>query len=63
MQQLLSDIARTSADSTAQVTGTLEEALKTAASNQESMTNQMREFVNEFRQLVTAEHSKTKQQY
>jgi hypothetical protein len=61
MQQLLGDITRTGAESSAQVTGTLEEALKTAAANQETMTNQMREFVNEFRQLVTAEHSRTKQ--
>ncbi|WP_143749422.1 anti-phage ZorAB system protein ZorA [Caballeronia arvi] len=61
MQQLLGDIARTSTESSARVTGTLEEALKTAAANQETMTNQMREFVNEFRQLVTAEHSRTKQ--
>ena len=61
MQQLLGDIARTNEQASTQVTGKLEQALASASANQEMMTNQMREFVNEFRQLVSAEHTKAKQ--
>jgi len=61
MQQLLGDIARTNEQASTQVTGKLEEALAHASANQELMTNQMRDFVNEFRQLVSDEHSKAKQ--
>ncbi|OUL72167.1 anti-phage ZorAB system protein ZorA [Paraburkholderia hospita] len=61
MQQLLVDIARTNEQASTQVTGKLEEALAHASANQELMTTQMRDFVNEFRQLVADEHSKSKQ--
>lgn len=61
MQQLLGDIARTNEQASTQVTGKLEEALAHASANQELMTTQMRDFVNEFRQLVADEHSKSKQ--
>jgi hypothetical protein len=61
MQQLLGDIARTNEQASTQVTGKLEEALAHASANQELMTTQMRDFVNEFRQLVADEHSKSRQ--
>ena len=61
MQQLLGDISRTNEHASTQVTGKLEEALAQASANQELMTTQMREFVNEFRQLVADEHSKSRQ--
>ncbi len=61
MQQLLGDISRTNEHASTQVTGKLEEALAHASANQELMTTQMRDFVNEFRQLVADEHSKSRQ--
>ncbi|MDR5803737.1 anti-phage ZorAB system protein ZorA [Caballeronia sp. LZ001] len=61
MQRLLSDISRTNEHASTQVTGKLEEALAHASANQELMTTQMRDFVNEFRQLVADEHSKSRQ--
>ncbi|MEX3901072.1 anti-phage ZorAB system protein ZorA [Paraburkholderia sp. BR10954] len=61
MQQLLADISRTNEHASTQVTGKLEEALAHASANQELMTTQMRDFVNEFRQLVADEQSKSRQ--
>ncbi|WP_051377460.1 anti-phage ZorAB system protein ZorA [Paraburkholderia dilworthii] len=61
MQRLLGDISRTNEHASTQVTGKLEEALAHASANQELMTTQMRDFVNEFRQLVADEHSKSRQ--
>lgn len=61
MQQLLGDISRTNEHASTQVTGKLEEALAHASANQELMTTQMRDFVNEFRQLAADEHSKSRQ--
>lgn len=61
MQRLLGDISRTNEQASTQVTGKLEEALAHASANQELMTTQMRDFVNEFRQLVADEHSKSRQ--
>jgi hypothetical protein len=43
------------------MSGTLEEAMKKAADNQQVLTDQMREFVQEFRKLVTDEQNKSKQ--
>ncbi|QYD69029.1 anti-phage defense ZorAB system protein ZorA [Paraburkholderia edwinii] len=60
MQQLLGDISRTNEHASTQVTRRLEEALTNASANQELMTAQMRDFVNEFRQLVADEHSKSR---
>jgi hypothetical protein len=61
LQGLLADIKRTNEQATNQMSGTLEEAMKKAADNQQVLTDQMREFVQDFRRLVTEEQSKSKQ--
>jgi hypothetical protein len=61
LQQLLGDIGRTNESAANQMSGKLEDAMKQAAANQEVLTGQMREFVNEFRKLVTDEQQKSKQ--
>lgn len=61
LQSLLSDIKQTNEQAATQMSGTLEEAMRKAADNQQLMTDQMREFVQEFRRLVTEEQAKSKQ--
>lgn len=60
LQGLLSDIRSTNEHAASQMSGTLEEAMKKAADNQQLLTEQMREFVQDFRNLVTEEQSKSK---
>jgi hypothetical protein len=61
LQGLLADIKRTNEQAANRISGTLEEAMKKAADNQQLLTDQMREFVQDFRRLVTEEQSKSKQ--
>lgn len=61
LQSLLADIQQTNEHAASQMSGTLEEAMKKAADNQQILTDQMREFVQDFRQLVTDEQNKSKQ--
>ncbi|MCW5640970.1 MAG: anti-phage defense ZorAB system ZorA [Rhodoferax sp.] len=61
LQTLLADIKTTNEHAASQMSGTLEDAMKKAADNQQLLTGQMREFVQEFRKLVTEEQSKSKQ--
>lgn len=61
LQALLQNIERSTASATSQMSQTLEDAMKQAAANQQVMTEQMREFVQEFRKLVTDEQAKSKQ--
>ena len=61
LQSLLSDIKQTNEQAATQMSGTLEDAMRKAADNQQLMTEQMREFVQDFRRLVTEEQSKSKQ--
>ena len=61
LQGLLADIKKTNEHASQQMSGTLEEAMKKAADNQQLLTDQMREFVQDFRKLVTDEQSKSKQ--
>lgn len=60
LQGLLSDIKSTNEHAASQMSGTLEEAMKKAADNQQLLTEQMREFVRDFRSLVTEEQNKSK---
>lgn len=60
LQGLLADIKQTNEHAATQMSGTLEEAMKKAADNQQLLTDQMREFVQDFRRLVTEEQSKSK---
>lgn len=61
LQNLLSDIKTTNEQASNQMSGKLEEAMRKAADNQQVLTDQMREFVQEFRRLVTEEQTKSKQ--
>lgn len=61
LQALLADIKRTNEQAASQMSGTLEDAMKKAADNQQLLTDQMREFVQDFRRLVTEEQNKSKQ--
>lgn len=60
LQTLLADIKKTNETATTQLTGSLEEAMKKAAENQQILTNQMREFVQEFKNIVDEERKKSK---
>lgn len=60
LQGLLADIKRTNEQAATQMSGTLEDAMKKAADNQQLLTDQMREFVQDFRRLVTEEQNKSK---
>lgn len=60
LQGLLADIKRTNEQAATQMSGTLEDAMKRAADNQQLLTDQMREFVQDFRRLVTEEQNKSK---
>lgn len=60
LQGLLADIKRTNEQAATQMSGTLEHAMKKAADNQQLLTDQMREFVQDFRRLVTEEQNKSK---
>lgn len=61
LQSLLADIKRTNEQAATQMSGTLEDAMKKAADNQQVLTDQMREFVQDFRRLVTDEQKKSKE--
>lgn len=61
LQALLADIKLTNEQAASQMSGTLEDAMKKAADNQQLLTDQMREFVQDFRRLVTEEQNKSKQ--
>jgi hypothetical protein len=61
LQGLLSDIQQTNKQAANEMSGTLEDAMKKAADNQQLLTDQMREFVQEFRRLASEEQSKSKQ--
>lgn len=59
MQQLVGDIARTNEQASDHMTLKLEEAIEKSAANQALMTDQMREFVQDFRKLVSEERDKS----
>ncbi len=61
LQSLLTDIKVTNEHASNQLSGKLEDAMKQAAENQQLLTDQMRQFVQDFRKLVTEEQSKSKQ--
>jgi hypothetical protein len=61
LQKLVEDINRASETATNRLSGTLEDAMKQSAANQQLLTDQMRTFVADFRKLVTDEQAKSKQ--
>jgi hypothetical protein len=60
LQKLVEDINRSNEQATNRMSGTLEDAMKQSAANQQLLTDQMREFVQDFRRLVTEEQDKAK---
>ncbi|HRB15131.1 MAG TPA: anti-phage ZorAB system protein ZorA [Nitrospira sp.] len=60
LQRLLENIEKSTENATLQMSQKLEDAMRQAAANQQLMTDQMREFVQEFRRLVTDEQAKSK---
>ena len=61
LQSLLTDIKATNEHASNQLSGKLEDAMKQAAENQQLLTDQMRQFVQDFRKLITEEQNKSKQ--
>lgn len=60
LQNLVTDINKSNEQANNRLSGTLEEAMKQSAANQQSLTDQMRAFVQDFRKLVTEEQDKSK---
>lgn len=60
LQGLLADIKKTNEHAANQMSGTLEEAMRKSVDNQQLLTDQMRQFVQDFRNLVTEEQDKSK---
>lgn len=60
LQSLLADVKVANEQAAEQMNGRLEEAMKKAADNQQLLTEQMRQFVQEFRNLVGEEQDKSK---
>lgn len=60
LQGLLDNIARTGAQATNQMSGKLEQAMQQAGNSQSLLTEQMREFVLEFRALSTDAHRQSR---
>lgn len=61
LQKLLENIEKSTESATSQMSQKLEDAMRQAAANQQVITDQMREFIQEFRKLVTDEQTKSKQ--
>lgn len=61
LQSLLVDIKNTNEQATNQMSGKLEDAMKQATANQALLTDQMRDFVAEFRKLAGEQQSKSTQ--
>lgn len=60
LQKLVEDIDRSTEQAANRLSGTLEEAMKQSAVNQGLLTEQMREFVQDFRKLVAEEQDQSK---
>jgi hypothetical protein len=58
--KLVEDINQANEQNANRLSGTLEDAMKQSAANQQLLTEQMREFVQDFRKLVTEEQDKSK---
>ena len=60
LQKLVEDINSSNEQATNRMSGTLEDAMKQSAANQQLLTDQMRQFVEDFRKLVGEEQDKSK---
>lgn len=60
LERLVEDINRSNEQAATRMSGTLEDAMKQSAANQQLLTEQMRVFVEDFRKLVTDEQAKSK---
>jgi hypothetical protein len=60
LQKLVQDINSSNEQAASRMSGTLEDAMKQSAANQQLLTDQMRQFVDDFRKLVSDEQAKSK---
>lgn len=60
LQKLVQDINSSNEQAANRMSGTLEDAMKQSAANQQLLTDQMRQFVDDFRKLVSEEQAKSK---
>lgn len=60
LQKLVQDINSSNEQAASRMSGTLEDAMKQSAANQQLLTDQMRQFVDDFRRLVSDEQAKSK---
>lgn len=60
LQKLVHDINNSNEQAASRMSGTLEDAMKQSAANQQLLTDQMRQFVDDFRKLVAEEQAKSK---
>lgn len=60
LQKLVQDINSSNEQAANRMSGTLEDAMKQSAANQQQLTDQMRQFVDDFRKLVSDEQTKSK---
>lgn len=60
LQKLIEDINQSNEKATSRMSGTIEESMKQAAANQQLLTDQMRQFVQDFRKVMTAEQDQSK---
>ncbi len=61
LRTLVDDISRTNSTASEQMSGKLQEAMEHAATNQQAMSDQMRELVQEFRRQLTDEQARSNQ--
>lgn len=60
LQKLVQDINTSNEQAASRMSGTLEDAMKQSAANQQLLIEQMRQFVDDFRKLVSDEQAKSK---
>jgi hypothetical protein len=60
LQKLVQDINASNEQAASRMSGTLEDAMRQSAANQQLLTDQMRQFVDDFRKLVSEEQAKSK---
>jgi hypothetical protein len=60
LQKLVQDINASNEQAASRMSGTLEDAMRQSAANQQLLTDQMRQFVDDFRKLVSDEQVKSK---
>jgi hypothetical protein len=60
LQKLVEDINRSNELATTRMSGSIDEAMKQAVASQQAMTDQLREFIQDFRKLASEEQDQSK---